>query len=76
VRNTVVTTQQPARFHHGPERIEFLAEMRNQALLPLYESKETFDQLVFVNDVLFCAQEVLRWAASTGGCDMESQAWP
>ena len=56
----------------GEERIEFLAKVRNRALEPLWRGAggngsvavtgEGFraDRIVFVNDVFFCARDVVR----------------
>ena len=48
-------------FNH---RIEYLAEVRNAALVPLHELRdqegEFFDTIVFMNDVLPCVDDVLE----------------
>ncbi|KAK1231052.1 hypothetical protein PQX77_005859 [Marasmius sp. AFHP31] len=48
-------------FNH---RIEYLAEVRNAAFLPLHELRdadgETFDSIVFMNDVLPCVDDLLE----------------
>ncbi|GAA5824305.1 hypothetical protein JCM5353_007014 [Sporobolomyces roseus] len=48
-------------FNH---RIEYLAEVRNAALAPLWELRETegevFDSIIFMNDVLPCIDDVLE----------------
>ena len=41
-------------------RIDFLARERNEAMRPFYKSSQPFDNVVFINDVFFCAHEVLR----------------
>jgi len=45
-------------------RIEYLAEVRNAALRPLYELRdaegEFFDTIVFMNDVLPCVDDLLE----------------
>lgn len=60
----------------GEDRIDFLAKVRNLALEPLWRARyggngsapvtgEGFraDRVVFVNDVYFCARDVVRPAA-------------
>lgn len=48
-------------FHH---RIEYLAEVRNEALAPLWEMRdedgEVFDSIIFMNDVLPCIDDLLE----------------
>ena len=48
-------------FNH---RIEYLAEVRNAAMVPLHELRDSegefFDTLVFMNDVLPCVDDVLE----------------
>lgn len=48
-------------FNH---RIEYLAEVRNAAMVPLHELRENegevFDSVVFMNDVLPCIDDVLE----------------
>lgn len=48
-------------FHH---RIEYLAEVRNAALVPLWEMRdsegEIFDSIIFMNDVLPCIDDLLE----------------
>jgi alpha-1,3-mannosyltransferase len=45
-------------------RIEYLAEVRNAALTPLHELRESrneyFDSIVFMNDVLPCVDDILE----------------
>lgn len=45
------------------DRIEALAELRNQALLPLTEQPQNFDDatvVVFINDVALCMEDILE----------------
>ena len=48
-------------FNH---RIEYLAEVRNAAMVPLHELRdsegETFDSVIFMNDILPCVDYVLE----------------
>ena len=48
-------------FHH---RIEYLAEVRNAALAPLQEMRDSantvFDSIIFMNDVLPCVDDLLE----------------
>ncbi|TPX31845.1 hypothetical protein SmJEL517_g04939 [Synchytrium microbalum] len=46
-----------------PNRIEFLAEVRNRVLDPLVElwrQGDEFDRVVILNDVVFCAEDILE----------------
>ncbi|CDZ97271.1 Mannosyltransferase 1, CMT1 [Phaffia rhodozyma] len=49
------------KFNH---RIEYLAEVRNAALVPLHELRENndekFDSIVFMNDILPCVDDLLE----------------
>ncbi|KAK4688477.1 alpha-1,3-mannosyltransferase, partial [Tremellales sp. Uapishka_1] len=49
------------QFNH---RIEYLAEVRNAAMVPLHELRdstgETFDSIVFMNDILPCVDDLLE----------------
>jgi alpha-1,3-mannosyltransferase len=55
-------------FNH---RIEYLAEVRNAALVPLHElrenKQEVFDSIVFMNDILPCVDDLLEliWQSRT-----------
>lgn len=40
-------------------RIDHLAELRNAAIRPMFQLPRKFDRIVFINDVLFCAEDVL-----------------
>lgn len=59
----VIRTSQRTRgaFNH---RIEYLAEVRNAALVPLHELRdregEFFDTIIFMNDILPCVDDVLE----------------
>lgn len=59
----VIKTSQRTRgaFNH---RIEYLAEVRNAALVPLHELRdrqgEYFDTIIFMNDILPCVDDVLE----------------
>ncbi|TDL27909.1 CAP59-like protein [Rickenella mellea] len=62
MRVTIRTsTRQRATFSH---RIEYLAEIRNAALVPLHEQRDSqneyFDTVVFMNDILPCVDDVLE----------------
>lgn len=58
-----ITTSWRSRgqFNH---RIEYLAEVRNAAMVPLHELRETsgevFDSIVFMNDILPCVDDLLE----------------
>lgn len=49
------------QFNH---RIEYLAEVRNAAMVPLHELRDTenevFDTIIFMNDILPCVDDVLE----------------
>jgi alpha-1,3-mannosyltransferase len=49
------------QFNH---RIEYLAEVRNAAMVPLHELRDTkgeiFDSIIFMNDILPCVDDVLE----------------
>ncbi|KZV75706.1 glycosyltransferase family 69 protein [Peniophora sp. CONT] len=59
----VIRTSQRTRgaFNH---RIEYLAEVRNSAFVPLHELREAeneyFDTIIFMNDVLPCVDDLLE----------------
>ena len=46
--------------HPNQHRIEFLAEMRNEALAPLFRNSSAWDEVVFLNDVIMCASSLLE----------------
>ena len=41
-------------------RIEFLAKLRNKAMEPLEMLPNSYDQVVWLNDVMYCAESVLQ----------------
>ncbi|KAF7762100.1 CAZyme family GT69 [Agaricus bisporus var. burnettii] len=59
----MIRTSQRTRgqFNH---RIEYLAEVRNSAFVPLHELRETeneiFDTIIFMNDILPCVDDLLE----------------
>lgn len=62
LRVTIRTsTRTRGAFNH---RIEYLAEVRNQAFNPLYELRDShneyFDTIVFMNDILPCVDDILE----------------
>lgn len=60
IENHIVQSRlSPAENAH---RIEFLADVRNRALEPMLNPNQPrkFDRVLFVNDVLFCASDVLK----------------
>ena len=44
----------------GEHRIKFLADMRNEALAPFFKNLSTWDDVVFLNDVIMCASSLLE----------------
>ncbi|KAF8843505.1 glycosyltransferase family 69 protein [Paxillus ammoniavirescens] len=62
LRVTIRTsTRTRGAFNH---RIEYLAEVRNQAFVPLHELRDShneyFDSIIFMNDVLPCVDDLLE----------------
>ncbi|KAI9513522.1 CAP59-like protein [Russula earlei] len=62
LRVTIRTSQRTrGAFNH---RIEYLAEVRNAAFVPLHEQRnsenEYFDTIIFMNDILPCIDDVLE----------------
>lgn len=59
----IISTSMRTRgqFNH---RIEYLAEVRNAAMVPLHElrdnANEVFDSIVFMNDILPCVDDLLE----------------
>jgi len=45
------------------ERIEFLADVRNRALEPLRATTEVYDRVLWLNDIVFCADGALQMLA-------------
>jgi len=56
-RRIVLGGRERTREQH---RIAFLAEMRNMALAPFYSDPESWDEIVFINDVFTCASSILE----------------
>ncbi|GIL82322.1 hypothetical protein Vretimale_7286 [Volvox reticuliferus] len=59
-------------------RIEYLASLRNAAMEPVYTSAPgTYDYVIFINDVFFCAPDMLRLAAFEGdiACGLDFEVW-
>ncbi|KAK9813069.1 hypothetical protein WJX72_008387 [[Myrmecia] bisecta] len=55
----------------GEERIQFLVSLRNEALSPLFEGYSgegpwQADRIIYLNDVYYCASDVLRLIATKG----------
>ncbi|TBU24739.1 capsular associated protein [Dichomitus squalens] len=62
MRVTIRTSQRTrGAFNH---RIEYLAEVRNAAFVPLHELRDTqneyFDTIIFMNDILPCVDDLLE----------------
>lgn len=59
----------PHKIVHGDitrgkrQRIEFLADVRNRAMEPLFAAKESYDRVLWLNDNIFCADGVLQMLA-------------
>mmetsp|Transcript_105005 Transcript_105005/g.182567 ORF Transcript_105005/g.182567 Transcript_105005/m.182567 type:complete len:884 (-) Transcript_105005:24-2675(-) len=60
VPNSIVHTDEQSALRGSRERIEYLADIRNKALKPLHNSTKTYDHVLWVNDVYFCAEGVLQ----------------
>lgn len=41
-------------------RIDFLQEIRNEALAELYSSRREYDEVVYLSDTFFCASDIIR----------------
>lgn len=73
IANTIVVGGQPPMirraFKHRDRRslrIEFLAKLRNVAIDPMVVARgPRFDRLIFINDIIFCAGDLLRLVAHT-----------
>ncbi|KAK9824516.1 hypothetical protein WJX72_011024 [[Myrmecia] bisecta] len=55
----------------GEERIQFLVSLRNEALSPLFKGHSgrgpwPADRIIYLNDVYYCASDVLRLIATKG----------
>lgn len=46
--------------HKGQERLDFLTRVRNRAMEPIWSSSFRWDKVIFINDVFFCAQDIIR----------------
>ncbi|KAJ1939341.1 hypothetical protein EC988_007337, partial [Linderina pennispora] len=55
-RIVVDDNPRPSSFH----RIEYMAQIRNKALEPLYEQSREYDRVVFLNDVFFCPSDLME----------------
>jgi alpha-1,3-mannosyltransferase len=55
-----------------PGRIEHLAALRNEALRPMFEDPEPWDEVIYLNDVFFCSEGVVEMLLSgdTSEADM------
>eukprot|EP00301_Raphidiophrys_heterophryoidea_P009846 c14850_g1_i1.p2 GENE.c14850_g1_i1~~c14850_g1_i1.p2 ORF type:complete len:117 (-),score=22.89 c14850_g1_i1:881-1231(-) len=48
-----------SRFWHWSSRVPFSAHLRNRAVAPLLKSGSAkYDRVVFIDDVLFCAEDI------------------
>ena len=61
----------PSKIHIGGSdrgsyagRIEHLAALRNEALRPMLDGAESWDEVVYLNDVFFCAEGVIEMLLS------------
>lgn len=60
IRSSIVTEGET---RNGRQRIEYMADIRNKALQPLRNSRETYDHVLWLNDNIFCADGVLQLLA-------------
>ncbi|KAJ2719595.1 hypothetical protein GGI07_005122 [Coemansia sp. Benny D115] len=58
ITHSVVTADKP--LGGSRHRIEYMAELRNQALAPFYTNKGEYDKVLFLNDIFFCLPDVLE----------------
>ena len=60
VTNGKITKQSIMRKIGRYHRIAYLADLRNAALQPLYHSSSgTFQRVIFMNDIMYCAEDVI-----------------
>ena len=57
-------------------RVDHLSKLRNEVLSDLYASEHDFDEVIYLNDVYFCASDILRLLTHNSadikcGLDME-----
>ena len=57
-------------------RVDHLSKLRNEVLSDLYASERDFDEVIYLNDVYFCASDILRLLTHNSadikcGLDME-----
>ncbi|KAJ1826564.1 hypothetical protein LPJ56_002114, partial [Coemansia sp. RSA 2599] len=58
IENKVVVDSVPKQ--ERVHRIEYMAQVRNRALEPLYRDQRRFSKVVFLNDVFFCFLDILE----------------
>ena len=46
--------------HEFVDRIDFLSQMRNKVMKTMFERKEKFEKIFFMNDIFFCYEDVLK----------------
>ncbi|GIL83042.1 hypothetical protein Vretimale_8560 [Volvox reticuliferus] len=58
-------------------RIQHLASLRNAALTPLYRNPGSFPYVMFLNDVFFCAPELVRltYLQADIACGVDVEVW-
>ncbi|GLI67228.1 hypothetical protein VaNZ11_011166 [Volvox africanus] len=58
-------------------RIQHLANLRNAALAPLYRNPGSFPYVMFLNDVFFCAPELVRltYLQADIACGVDVEVW-
>lgn len=84
VNNSIVADEAINPKARGYGRIHYLSGVRNRALEPLFREQTNFDKIIFLNDVLFCFDDVLELllqadvqsAAMVCGLDYEGSVWP
>ncbi|KAJ1998989.1 hypothetical protein GGI02_003995 [Coemansia sp. RSA 2322] len=58
IEHRIVADDAPRPRHS--HRIEYMAEIRNRALEPLYQNGAAFGRAVFINDMFFCLTDILE----------------
>ena len=58
------TTEKKVK-HEWRDRIHFLSTLRNKVLEPLFSvgERERYERVLFMNDVIFCAEDALKLVA-------------
>ncbi|KAJ1931833.1 hypothetical protein GGF37_007257, partial [Kickxella alabastrina] len=58
IPHKIVTDSKPRKTSN--HRIEYMAELRNRALDPLYQQALRYNRVVFLNDIFFCLPDIFE----------------